>query len=51
MTVLIKGKEYEFSFDSIWGPLYTYEVMAGKSMPFDPGAPCVFTSCIIDLVS
>ena len=36
MTVLIKGKEYEFSFDSIWGPLYTYEVMAGKSMPFNP---------------
>ncbi|GLL55355.1 hypothetical protein KUBF_30180 [Bacteroides finegoldii] len=36
MKVTIKGKEYEFSFDSIWGPMYTYEVMAGKKLPFNP---------------
>lgn len=38
MKVTIKGKEYEFSFDSIWGPMYTYEVLAGKKLPFDPGS-------------
>ena len=32
MRVVIKDQEYEFSFDSIWGPLYTYEVIAGKHM-------------------
>lgn len=36
MVVKIEGKEYEFSFDSVWGPLYTYEEIAGKRLPFDP---------------
>lgn len=36
MKVKIGDKEYEFSFDSIWGPMYTYEVIAGKKLPFDP---------------
>lgn len=36
MTVRIKDKEYDFSFDSIWGPIYTYEEIAGKKLPFDP---------------
>lgn len=36
MKIRICDKEYEFSFDSIWGPMYTYEVIAGKHMPFDP---------------
>jgi len=36
MKVTIKGKEYEFSFDSVWGPMYLYEEVAGDKMPFDP---------------
>lgn len=36
MKIIIRDKEYEFSFDSIWGPMYTYEVIAGKKLPFDP---------------
>lgn len=36
MKVTIKEKEYEFSFDSIWGPLYTYEAVAGNKLPYDP---------------
>lgn len=36
MKIVIKGKEYEFSFDSIWGPLYSYEVIVGKKLPFNP---------------
>ena len=36
MKVTIKGKEYEFGFDSVWGPMYLYEEIAGEKMPFDP---------------
>lgn len=36
MKVTIKGKEYNFGFDSIWGPMYLYEEIAGEKMPFDP---------------
>lgn len=36
MKVTICDREYEFSFDSVWGPMYTYEVIAGKRLPFDP---------------
>ena len=36
MKVTIKGKEYNFGFDSIWGPMYLYEEIAGEQMPFDP---------------
>lgn len=36
MKVTIKGREYEFSFDSVWGPMYLYEEVAGDKMPFDP---------------
>lgn len=36
MTVKIKDREYAFSFDSIWGPIYTYEELAGRKLPFDP---------------
>lgn len=35
MKVKIKGVEYEFSFDSVWGPIYTYEELAGSKLPFD----------------
>lgn len=35
MKVTIKGKEYEFGFDSVWGPMYLYEEIAGDKMPFD----------------
>lgn len=36
MKVTIKGQEYNFTFDSVWGPMYLYEEMAGEKMPFDP---------------
>lgn len=36
MKVTIKGQEYDFTFDSVWGPMYLYEEMAGEKMPFDP---------------
>lgn len=36
MKVTIKGREYEFTFDSVWGPMYLYEEIAGEKMPFDP---------------
>lgn len=36
MKVKIKDKEYDFSFDSVWGPIYTYEEIAGSRLPFDP---------------
>lgn len=36
MKVTIKGKEYNFGFDSVWGPMYLYEEIAGDKMPFDP---------------
>ena len=36
MKVTIKGKEYNFGFDSVWGPMYLYEEIAGEKMPFDP---------------
>lgn len=36
MKVMIKGKEYNFGFDSIWGPMYLYEEIAGEKLPFDP---------------
>lgn len=35
MKVIIKGKEYEFAFDSIWGPMYDYETVAGNKLPYD----------------
>ena len=36
MKVTIKGQEYNFTFDSVWGPMYLYEELAGEKMPFDP---------------
>ena len=36
MKVTIKGKEYDFGFDSVWGTMYLYEAIAGEKMPFDP---------------
>jgi hypothetical protein len=36
MKVTIKGQEYNFTFDSVWGPMYLYEEMAGEKLPFDP---------------
>lgn len=36
MKVTIKGQEYNFTFDSVWGPMYLYEEIAGEKMPFDP---------------
>ena len=36
MKVKIKGREYNFTFDSVWGPMYLYEEIAGEKMPFDP---------------
>ena len=36
MKVTIKGQEYNFTFDSVWGPMYLYEEIAGDKMPFDP---------------
>lgn len=36
MKVRIKGREYNFTFDSVWGPMYLYEEIAGEKMPFNP---------------
>ena len=36
MKVTIKGQEYNFTFDSVWGPMYLYEEIVGEKMPFDP---------------
>ena len=36
MKVKIKGQEYNFTFDSVWGPMYLYEEVAGEKMPFNP---------------
>lgn len=36
MKVTIKGQEYNFTFDSVWGPMYLYEEIAGEKMPFNP---------------
>lgn len=36
MKIELKGREFEFSFDSVWGPMYTYEDIAGDKLPFDP---------------
>lgn len=36
MKVTIKGQEYDFTFDSVWGPMYLYEEIAGDKMPFNP---------------
>lgn len=36
MKVTIKCQEYNFTFDSVWGPMYLYEEIAGEKMPFDP---------------
>lgn len=36
MKVTIKGREYDFSFGSVWGPMYLYEEIAGEKLPFDP---------------
>lgn len=36
MKVTIKGQEYNFTFDSVWGPMYLYEEIAGEKMHFDP---------------
>jgi hypothetical protein len=35
MEVKIKGRVYRFEFDSVWGPLYTYEEVCGERLPFD----------------
>ena len=35
MKVTIKGKEYNFGFDSVWGPMYLYEEIAGEKLPFN----------------
>jgi hypothetical protein len=34
MKVTIKGVEYEFAFDSVWGPMYLYEEMT--DVAFEP---------------
>ena len=50
MKVTIKGKEYNFGFDSIWGPMYLYEEMAGEKIPFDPRKTVcmhIFFYCIL----
>jgi hypothetical protein len=36
MKINIKGQELEFSFDSVWGPMYTYEEVCGTALPFEP---------------
>lgn len=36
MKVKIYAKEYNFEFDSVFGPLYTYEEVAGDKLPFNP---------------
>ena len=36
MKVTIKGQDYNFTFDSVWGPMYLYVEIAGEKMPFDP---------------
>lgn len=36
MKVKIYTKEYNFEFDSVFGPLYTYEEVAGDKLPFNP---------------
>ena len=36
MKVKINGKEYNFGFDSVWGPMYLYEEKAGDKIPFNP---------------
>jgi hypothetical protein len=35
MKVTINNREYDFEFDSVWGPLYLYEEIAGDTLPFD----------------
>ena len=35
MKIKIKGADYEFSFDGVWGPIYTYEQLVGDKLPFD----------------
>jgi hypothetical protein len=42
MKVTIKGQEYNFTFDSVWGPMYLYEEIAGEKMPFNPAK----TACL-----
>ena len=36
MKVELKGQVYEFSFNTVWGALYTYEDFVGEKLPFDP---------------
>lgn len=36
MIIQIKGKEYKFEFDSVWGPIYTYEELTEGKLPFNP---------------
>ena len=36
IEVTIKGKVYKFGFDSVWGPMYLYEEIAGEKIPFNP---------------
>ena len=36
MKVIIKGREYEFDFGSVWGPTYTYEVLTSMQLPYNP---------------
>lgn len=37
MKIRIKGKEYEWGFDSVWGPMYMYEVVTDGKLPYDAG--------------
>lgn len=37
MKIRIKGKEYEWGFDSVWGPMYLYEVVTDGKLPYDGG--------------
>lgn len=36
MKVTVKGKEYNFEFESVWGPMYTYEEVTQGKLPFTP---------------
>ena len=47
MKVTIKGQEYNFTFDSVWGPMYLYEEVAGDKMPSTQERQRVFTCCFI----
>lgn len=35
IEIKIKGKVYKWGFDSVWGPMYAYEMVCGDKLPFD----------------